>query len=137
MNTAIDFNEAPEPVVALTTRVTIGWDHTVEEIDGESRVVYALDDAGNHIPRSYVIPARLTTRQLLDRTKNIPPATIEGLAKGDIEAILTVADCLVGGGVVEAVGTDPTVSTDAFVKFVTHVLTDLAGGQLGVGPGNF
>lgn len=124
-----DFNtEAPEQV-QLTRRVSIGWEHTVsEDADGAQTVEYVRDEDGNPVPRSYLIPTRLSTRQVLDRIKGIDKAVFQEVAVGDLGALLDVADALCGGGVVEAVGTDPTVPTEAFVRFVQVVLEPLSEG---------
>lgn len=133
MNAALNFNTAaPETDLALTRQVSIGWEHTV--VDGQ--VVYTLDDAGEPVARTYLVPARLTARQLIERTQAVTPDLVERLTRGELDAILQVTDALVGEGVVESVGTDPTVGTEAFLAFVTAMLTELGGGSLGVSPGN-
>jgi hypothetical protein len=122
---------------ALTRRIYIGWEHDVVDGEAGDEIVYRTDDDGNRIKKSYLVPVRLTARQAIARSKSLNSATIQGLTTGDLEALIELLDVMVGGGVVEAVGTDRTVSTEEFLRFLNWLidelkLTDILGGS----PGN-
>jgi hypothetical protein len=134
----MDFTTSDTPQeTALTRRVYIGWEHDVVEGDDGDEIVYRTDEDGNRVKKSYLVPVRLTAREVIARSKSLNPGTIQGLATGDLEALVELLDAMVGGGVVEAVGTDRTVSTEEFLRFLNWLvdelkLTDILGGS----PGN-
>ncbi len=134
----MDFTTSDTPQeTALTRRVYIGWEHDVVEGADGDEIVYRTDDDGNRVKKSYLVPVRLTAREVIARSKSLNPGTVQGLATGDLEALVELLDAMVGGGVVEAVGTDRTVSTEEFLRFLNWLvdelkLTDILGGS----PGN-
>lgn len=132
MSAELNFNTAAPVGGSLWRTVAIGWEHTIE--DGE--IVLTTDADGNPVPRTYRIPARLTTKQLLDATKGMTQAQLEEMTHSGLAGVIDMADVLLGGGIVETIGTDPTVPTDAFVTFLTTVLGDLNIGDISGSSGN-
>lgn len=132
MSAELNFNTAAPVGGSLWRTVAIGWEHTIE--DGE--IVLTLDDDGNPVARTYRIPARLTTKQLLTATKGMTQAQLEEMTTTGLAGVIDMADVLLGGGIVETIGTDPTVPTDAFVTFLSTVLADLNIGDISGSSGN-
>lgn len=136
--TAKSFNQAATsstPLV-LTQTVEIGWEHEVIESESGQSIVFRLDDAGQRVPRRYTVPARLTARETLHRAQGIPRHVAEKLANGDLEGVIDVLDALIGGGVVESIGTDPTVSTVEFMEFLDYMVGELRLADVFGSPGN-
>ena len=123
--------------VALTRRIQIGWEHDVVSDDDGDRVVFRNDDDGNLVKKSYIVPVRLTAREVIARSKAVDPKVLQGLATGDLESLVVLLDAMVGGDVVEAVGTDRTVSTEEFLRFLNWLVDELhLADILGGSPGN-
>ena len=121
------FNKAAESIIPtkLTTQVEIGWEHDIVSDESGDTVVFQLDSKGHRVPRRYTVPVTLTAAETLHRAQGISPAVAAKLAEGDLEALLEVVDSFVGGGVVQQVGTDPTVSTAEFMEFVGWLVDEL------------
>ncbi len=134
----MDFTSStPIETTPLTRRVFIGFEHDVVSSDAGDELDYKLDDDGERIKRSYVVPVRLAAREVIGRSKTLDPSVVQGLISGDLESLIELLDVMVGGDIIEAVGTDRSVSTDEFLRFVMWLvdelhLTDVLGG----GPGN-
>lgn len=121
----------------LVTTYTIGWEHDLIDDDEGVHICFHVDEDGHKVPRRYRIPVRLTAKEVFSRSKTLAPETLQGLATGDIEALMELLDVMVGGGIVEAVGTDPTVPTDEFLRFLNWLVDELhLVDVLGGSPGN-
>ena len=122
---------------ALSRRIFIGWEHDVVSDDDGDRVVFQTDEDGHRVKKSYIVPVRLTAREVIARSKAVDPKVLQGLATGDLESLVILLDAMVGGDVVEAVGTDRTVSTEEFLRFLNWLVDELhLADILGGSPGN-
>jgi hypothetical protein len=121
----------------LVTVYEIGWEHELVDDDDGVHISYLVDEDGHRIRRRYRIPVRLTARQVFARSKQVSPETLQGLASGDLEALMELLDAMVGDRIIETVGTDPTVPTDEFLRFLNWLVDELKlADVLGGGPGN-
>jgi hypothetical protein len=133
MSAALDFNSAPPTDgTALWRTVTIGWEHEV--ID--DTVVLTRGADGSPVARTYRIPTHVTAKQLIDGASGLSEERLAAMQSGGMAGMLELADLVLGGKIVETVASDPTVPTEAFVRFLNAVLSDLdlgdlAGGDLG------
>jgi hypothetical protein len=134
----MDFTTSDSPAeTPLTRRVLIGWEHEVVTGEDGDELRYATDDDGNRVKKSYVVPVRLTAREVIARSKTVDQSMMQGLANGDLESLVLLLDAMVGGGVVEAVGTDRSVSTEEFLRFLNWLVDELKLAEiLGSAPGN-
>jgi hypothetical protein len=132
----MNFNsEAPEEKV-LSIAVQIGWEHEVVEDEKGRRIEFHVDGAGNRVPRSYTIPVSLTAAQLFERGKAVSAETLQAVATGDIEALMTVLDALIGDDIVGRIGSDETVPVSDFVEFMSWILGQYNLADIFGGPGN-
>jgi hypothetical protein len=123
---AHDFNAAPPSgPIQLYRTVRIGWQHTIDGDGDNASVVLTLDADGNPVPTEYRIPSHLTTRQLVDGTKDLSEERVAAMASGGLAGVLELADVVLGNGIVEAVAADPTVPTPTFMRFLETILAEL------------
>lgn len=129
-----NFNAAAptESAAVLYETVELGWEHTI--VDG--RIEYTLDTDGQHVPRTYDVPVTLAAGDMLRATKEISAEAAARLARGevDLEVTIEMVGAVLGGDVVKSIAADRTVTTDAFVGFLTWVL-ELWGMAAAI-PGN-
>jgi len=133
----MDFNtSSSETVEKLTTVVTIGWEHDVVTTDDGEEIVFKLDDNGERIPRSYVVPLKLTASEMFERAAKIDRETALALSTGDLSSIIEIVGVFVGDEIVESVGTDRSVSTADFLAFLDWCVDNLRFTDLFGAPGN-
>jgi hypothetical protein len=132
----MNFNGSSQPE-RLSTIVELGYEHEIVSGEDGDWIEYMVDEKGERVPRRYTVPVRLTAAQVIERTKSVDPGTVAELARGELDALVGVLDAMVGGGILESVGTDPTVSTEAFVRFLSWLVEELQLVEiLGGDPGN-
>ena len=106
---------------ALTRTLEVGWEHTVDGND----IVYTTDAAGNPVPRTYNVPAKVSAKQLLAATNGIGPERLKEIQQtSNFDAVVEVLGALIGEDILLTIAADPTVSPEVFVA----VITDLAEG---------
>lgn len=124
-----------EPKIVVKT-VLIGWEHdVVDDADGR-RLVYKVDENGERIPRSYLVPVSLTAEQMLERSKQVNVEAFQRLGTGDVEALMEILDVLVGDDIIGRIGSDDSVPVADFFRFMNWLLEQLNLTELFGGPGN-
>lgn len=135
--TSLSFNQETSSVDrALSTQVEIGYVYEIVEDESGRRLVYTLDADGKKIAKTYEVPVSLTVKQTFTRAKVVTPEMIKQLALGDMSSLLEVIDAVIGNGIVEAIGTDESVSTVEFLKFLTWLVEKLNLTEILGSPGN-
>lgn len=132
-----NFNTASsvEPKV-VTKTVLIGWEHHIVEDSDGRRLEYRVDENGERIPRSYLVPVSLTADQLLERSKQVDVGAFQRLGTGDVEALMEILDVLVGDDIIGRIGADESVPVADFFRFMNWLLEQLNLTELFGGPGN-
>ena len=95
-----------------------------------------MDGDGKKVAKTYEVPVALTVKQTFTRAKVVTPEMIKQLALGDMSSLLEVIDAVIGNGIVEAIGTDESVSTVEFLKFLTWLVEKLNLTEILGSPGN-
>ena len=135
--TSLSFNqETSSADRALSTQVEIGYVYEIVEDESGRRLVYTLDADGKKVPKTYEVPVSLTVKQTFIRAKVVTPEMVKQLALGDMSSLLEVIDAVIGNGIVEAIGTDESVSTVEFLKFLTWLVEKLNLTEIHGSPGN-
>ena len=135
--TSLSFNqETSSADRALSTQVEIGYVYEIVEDESGRRLVYTLDADGKKVPKTYEVPVSLTVKQTFIRAKVVTPEMVKQLALGDMSSLLEVIDAVIGNGIVEAIGTDESVSTVEFLKFLTWLVEKLNLTEILGSPGN-
>lgn len=133
----LSFNSNNENVErALSTTVEIGWLHNVVENESGRTLVYKLDDAGNKIAKKYQVPVMLTVYQTFDRAKVVTADMVKQLALGDMSSLIEVLDAVIGNNIIESIGTDESVTTTEFLKFLNWLVDELKLTEILGSPGN-
>ncbi len=124
-----------EPKTVVKT-VLIGWEHeVVEDADGR-RLEYRVDENGELIPRSYLVPVSLTAEQLFERSKQVNVDAFQRLSNGDVEALMEILDVLVGDDIIGRIGSDESVPVADYLRFMNWLMEQLNLTDLFGGPGN-
>lgn len=135
--TSLSFNqETSSADRALSTQVEIGYVYEIVEDESGRRLVYTLDADGKKVAKTYEVPVSLTVKQTFTRAKVVTPEMVKQLALGDMSSLLEVIDAVIGNGIVEAIGTDESVSTVEFLKFLTWLVEKLNLTEILGSPGN-
>ena len=135
--TSLSFNQDTSSADrALSTQVEIGYVYEIVEDESGRRLVYTLDADGKKVPKTYEVPVSLTVKQTFIRAKVVTPEMVKQLALGDMSSLLEVIDAVIGNGIVEAIGTDESVSTVEFLKFLTWLVEKLNLTEILGSPGN-
>lgn len=121
---------------ALSTCVEIGYVYEIVEDDSGRRLVYTLGDDGNKVAKQYLVPVALTVYQTFARAKVVTPEMVKQLAQGDMSSLLEVIDAVIGGNIVETIGTDESVSTTEFLQFLNWLVEELNLTEILGSPGN-
>lgn len=119
------FNATPPEELEGPTSITfeIGWEHTVSE-DGVLALV--RDGAGQPVPRSYTVPARVTAAQMLDAVRIIGPDRLAELTRdGGLDSVVEIVGAVVGQDLVLGIAADPTVETEAFIELLLELAATL------------
>ena len=133
----LSFNSDNENVErALSTTIEIGWLHNVVENESGRTLVYKLDDAGNKIAKKYQVPVMLTVYQTFDRAKVVTADMVKQLALGDMSSLVEVLDAVIGNNIIESIGTDESVTTTEFLKFLNWLVDELKLTEILGSPGN-
>ena len=133
----LSFNSDNENVErALSTTIEIGWLHDVVENESGRTLVYKLDDAGNKIAKKYQVPVMLTVYQTFDRAKVVTADMVKQLALGDMSSLIEVLDAVIGNNIIESIGTDESVTTTEFLKFLNWLVDELKLTEILGSPGN-
>ncbi len=133
----LSFNEETSSVDrALSTSVEIGYVYEIVEDASGRRLVYTLDADGKKIPKVYEVPICLTVKQTFVRAKVVTPEMVKQLASGDMSSLLEVIDAVIGNGIIEKIGTDESVTTVEFLKFLTWLVEELHLTEILGSPGN-
>jgi hypothetical protein len=133
----LSFNSDNENVErALSTTIEIGWLHNVVENESGRTLVYKLDDAGNKIAKKYQVPVMLTVYQTFDRAKVVTADMVKQLALGDMSSLIEVLDAVIGNNIIESIGTDESVTTTEFLKFLNWLVDELKLTEILGSPGN-
>lgn len=133
----LSFNSDSENVErALSTTIEIGWLHNVVENESGRTLVYKLDDAGNKIAKKYQVPVMLTVYQTFDRAKVVTADMVKQLALGDMSSLIEVLDAVIGNNIIESIGTDESVTTTEFLKFLNWLVDELKLTEILGSPGN-
>ena len=130
MSAALNFNSEPPKDIRLWQSVSIGWEHTV---DDDGNVVLTLDDNGDPVARVYRVPTHMTAQQLIERAGTMTDNQRKAMEQGGLPGMLEISGLLVGSDTIMKIGSDPTVPTPAFLKFVESLvaglnLEDITGG---------
>ena len=133
----LSFNSDNENVErALSTTIEIGWLHNVVENESGRTLAYKLDDAGNKIAKKYQVPVMLTVYQTFDRAKVVTADMVKQLALGDMSSLIEVLDAVIGNNIIESIGTDESVTTTEFLKFLNWLVDELKLTEILGSPGN-
>lgn len=133
----LSFNEETSRVDRpLSTHVEIGYVYEIVEDESGRRLVYKLSKDGDKLAKRYEVPVALTVKQTFTRAKIVTPEMIKQLALGDMSSLLEVIDAVIGNGIVEAIGTDESVTTVEFLKFLTWLVAELNLTEILGSPGN-
>ncbi len=125
--TPLSFNpegDATDPV-RLSQVVELGYEHTiVDGVDGEE-LVPTLDADGNRIPRSYTVPLRVTAAQTFRAHAALEAELADGQERGSLEVLAAQVDAIVGSDIVRTIGTDRSVETVHFMRFLNWAIEAL------------
>ena len=101
----------------------LGWEHTIGS-DGE--LVLIRDDAGQPIPRSYTVPARVTAARMMEAVRALGADNLSELArKGGLDAVVELVGAVVGRDLVLGLAADPTVPTEGFLELMLDLANAL------------
>ena len=115
--------------------IEVGWSYTT---DGDD-IIISADENGNPIPRTYRVPATLTSGQLLDALRTVGADRLESLAQeGGLDAAVELLGAIVGDDTLLTIAKDPTVEPDTFTNVLLDLIEslNLADAIPGGGPGN-
>lgn len=119
-----NYNQKPPQVGRreLWRWVEIGW---LYEEHGEEIEILA-DEHGNPIPRSYKVPASLTSQQLIAAVEKVGQKRLDELSKsGTIEASVELLGAIIGDSTILDIAKDPTVEASAFADFISDLVESL------------
>lgn len=118
------YNTKPSITRAPLVRVVeIGWQHHIEGEGDNAELVYDLDENGEPMPTVYRFPTRATAQAVIDGVRSIGPERAALLATGGAEAMVELVGAVLGEDIVLTIAGDPTVSSDAFMTFITDTVS--------------
>ena len=78
----------------------------------------------------------LTVYQTFDRAKVVTADMVKQLALGDMSSLIEVLDAVIGNNIIESIGTDESVTTTEFLKFLNWLVDELKLTEILGSPGN-